>query len=141
MKNFNSSKPAPALQDFLILAVRLFVGLSMLTHGIPKLLNLVSGDKIDFPGIFGMSPTLSLILAVFAECLCSVFLIFGLLTRLAVIPLIITMLIACFVAHGADAYEVKEASLLYFFLYFTILILGSGKFSLDQLFTKKEALY
>lgn len=141
MRNFNSSRPHPALQDFMILAVRLFVGFSMLTHGIPKIQQLIGTDKIEFVNFLGIGSPLSLMLAVFAECICSVFIIFGLVTRLAVIPLIITMLIACFVVHAADPYAVKEASLLYFFLYFVILILGSGRFSLDQLFSRKEVVY
>ena len=129
------------MQDFMILVVRVFVGLSMLTHGIPKAEKLIYTEKIEFVSILGMGSALSLVLAVFAECVCSVLIIFGLLTRMAVIPLIITMLIACFVVHGADPYDVKEASVLYFFLYFVILILGSGRFSLDQLFAKKEVIY
>lgn len=53
----------------------------------------------------------------------------------------ITMLIAFFVVHSSDLYATKELSLVYFFFYLTIFILGSGKFSLDWLFSKKEDLY
>jgi len=52
-----------------------------------------------------------------------------------------TMLIAFFVRHGSDPYVVKELSLVYFFFYLTVFVLGSGKFSLDWLFSKKEAVY
>lgn len=141
MKNINSSKPNSNLLDVLILVIRLFVGISMLTHALPKLEKLIANDKIEFMNFLGLGSAISLVLVVFAEFLCSVFIILGFLTRLATIPLMITMLVAFFVVHGADAYGEKELSIVYFFLYFVILILGSGKFSLDWLFSKKEALY
>jgi len=113
----------------------------MLTHGLPKLEKLIANDKIEFMNFLELGSAISLVLVVFAEFLCSVFIILGFLTRLATIPLMITMLVAFLVVHGADAYAEKELSIVYFFFYFVILILGSGKFSLDWLFSKKEALY
>lgn len=113
----------------------------MLTHGYPKLQKLMANDQIEFMNFLGLGSAITLVLVVFAEFLCSVFIILGFLTRMAAIPLMITMLIAFFVVHGADAYADKELSMVYFFFYFTILILGSGRFSLDWVFSKKEALY
>ena len=141
MRNFNSSKVNDAVLNGLILVIRLFVGISMLTHGLPKLNKLVANDNIEFMNFLGLGAAISLVLVVFAEFLCSIFIILGFLTRFATIPLMITMLVAFFVAHGSDPYAVKELSLVYFFFYLTILILGSGKFSMDWLFSKKEALY
>jgi putative oxidoreductase len=109
----------------------------MLTHGIPKVQQLIGTDKIEFVNFLGIGSPLSLT-GRFAECICSVLVIFGLVTLLAVILLIITMLIACFVVHAADPYAVKEASLLYFFLYFVILILGSADFLSISFFQGKK---
>jgi len=141
MRNFNSSKVNDTVLNGLILVIRLFVGISMLTHGLPKLDKLIANDKIEFMNFLGLGSAISLVLVVFAEFLCSVFIILGFLTRFATIPLMITMLIAFFVVHGSDPYATKELSLVYFFFYLTIFVLGSGKFSLDWLFSKKEALY
>jgi len=141
MRNFNSSKANETLLDAFILIIRLFIGFSMLTHGYPKLQKLMANDQIEFMNFLGLGSAITLVLVVFAEFLCSVFIILGFLTRMAAIPLMITMLIAFFVVHGADAYADKELSMVYFFFYFTILILGSGRFSLDWVFSKKEALY
>ncbi len=141
MRNFNSSKANETLLDVFILIIRLFIGFSMLTHGYPKLQKLMANDQIEFMNFLGLGSAITLVLVVFAEFLCSVFIILGFLTRMAAIPLMITMLIAFFVVHGADAYADKELSMVYFFFYFTILILGSGRFSLDWVFSKKEALY
>ncbi|WP_339698092.1 hypothetical protein [Algoriphagus aquimarinus] len=57
----------------------------------------------------------------------------GFKTRLATIPLMITMLTAAFVAHAADPFGRKELPLLYFIVFLFILIFGAGKFSLDAL--------
>ena len=141
MRNFNSSKVNDTVLNGLILVIRLFVGISMLTHGLPKLDKLIANDKIEFMNFLGLGSAISLVLVVFAEFLCSVFITLGFLTRFATIPLMVTMLIAFFVVHGSDPYATKELSLVYFFFYLTIFVLGSGKFSLDWLFSKKEALY
>jgi putative oxidoreductase len=55
----------------------------------------------------------------------------GLFTRLSVIPLIITMLVAAFVAHAGDPFSSKEPALLYLIPYLALLFSGPGKFSLD----------
>ncbi|HSB92287.1 MAG TPA: DoxX family protein [Flavitalea sp.] len=124
---------------FALLAARLGIAGLMLTHGIPKLFMLFSGEPIQFPAIMGLSATASLGLAVFAEVFCSLLILTGFATRLAVIPLIITMLTAVTVIHAADPIAVKEPALLYTLSYVVLLIAGSGKFSLDSLlFSKKE---
>lgn len=113
-----------------LLVIRVGIALLMLGHGIPKLQMLITGD-IQFPGVMGMSPTISLALAVFAEVICSILLLVGLLTRYAVIPLILTMLTAVLVIHGDDPFAKQELGILYLIVYSTLFMLGSGKFSFD----------
>jgi putative oxidoreductase len=67
--------------SIVLLIVRVFIGLAMLTHGYPKLQNLLSGKEIQFFNFFGLGQKFSLILAVFSEVSCSLFLIIGLFTR------------------------------------------------------------
>ncbi len=141
MKNINSVRPNSTLLNLSILIFRLFVGISMLTHGIPKLKILVGSNTIEFMNFLGMGSIFSMFLVVFAEFLCSIFLIAGLFTRLACVPLIITMLVACFNAHAGDPYAERELSVLYLSIYFMIIVLGSGRYSLDQLMTKKTETY
>src|SRR5690606_18610297 len=119
-----------------LLILRVGAGGLMLIHGIPKLQMLFSGE-IQFPGVMGLSPTISLILAVFSEVLCSLLILIGLKTRLATIPLILTMLIAVFMIHASDPFAKQELGLLYLFLYILLFLLGSGKFSVDALMQKK----
>ncbi|MBF9255025.1 DoxX family protein [Pontibacter sp. 172403-2] len=126
-----------------LLIVRVSVAGLMLAHGLPKLEMLFSGDALQFPAVFGLSAASSLTLAVFAEVACSVLILVGLGTRLAVIPLIITMLVAAFFVHGADPFAQKELAILYLLPYITLLFMGSGKYALDHLLQQKlsEAVY
>src|ERR1051325_1174464 len=85
--------------DISLLLLRISIATLMLLHGLPKMEMLFSGNAAQFPSIMGMSSTLSLTLAVFAEVFCSVLVLSGLLTRLAVLPLAFTMLTAVFFVH------------------------------------------
>ncbi|WP_053180780.1 DoxX family protein [Sunxiuqinia dokdonensis] len=116
-----------------LLLFRVSAGAFMLTHGIPKFLKLIEGNT-QFADPFGFGETLSLVLAVFAEFLCSVLLILGIGTRLASIPLIVTMAVAAFYVHGADPFQRKEMALLYLIVFITILVFGGGRFELGRLF-------
>ncbi|RIH63910.1 DoxX family protein [Mariniphaga sediminis] len=123
--------------NFALLLLRAGAALMMLTHGVPKLMQFFSGEPIAFASVFGMSTVLSLALAVFAEVICSIFILFGLGTRLSSIPLIITMLIAAFHIHGADPFSSKEKSLLFGLIFIVLLLTGAGKYSIDYLLSEK----
>ncbi len=94
--------------DIALLIARVAIAGFMLVHGIPKMENLFSGEPVAFANVFGMGQELSLGLAVFAEVICSLFILLGLGTRLAAVPLIITMLIAVFSIHGADSFVKRK---------------------------------
>ncbi|MCP2045323.1 DoxX family protein [Pontibacter sp. HSC-36F09] len=119
--------------DVALLITRVGVAALMLVHGWPKLEMLLSGGPVQFPAVLGLSATTSLALAVFSEVLCSLLILVGLGTRLAVIPLLITMLVAVFVVHGADPFAKQELGLLYLMPYTVLLLTGSGRYSLDYL--------
>ena len=110
----------------------------MLSHGLPKLQKLTSGAPVEFASVLGMSPELSLGLAVFAEVFCSILLIIGLATRLATIPLIITMLVAVLSIHADDPFGKKEPALHYLLVYLVILLAGPGRYSLDHLISRSR---
>ena len=114
-----------------LLLLRLTVGVFMLTHGIGKFYMLIGDEPIKFANPIGLGENLSLFLTVFAEVFCSILLIFGIGTRAAAIPLIFTMLVAAFIVHGTDVFSRKELPLLYAMVYFVILMLGAGRFSID----------
>ncbi|MDR0983054.1 MAG: DoxX family protein [Culturomica sp.] len=117
--------------DVLLLLVRLFIGFLMLVHGLPKLLNF-SELVASFPDPIGFGSEFALILVLMAEVACSVFLILGLLTRLTSFVLVVNMLVAAFIVHGADPFSAKELAILYLAFYVILLISGGGKYSLDS---------
>jgi putative oxidoreductase len=120
-----------------LLWLRLITGIFMLTHGDGKLLMLLGDDPIKFSDPVGIGVEASLILVVFAEVFCSVFLIFGVATRLSAIPLIITMLVAALIVHSSDPFGRKELPLLFASIFIVFAFLGAGKYSVDNLIYKK----
>ena len=122
-----------------ILVLRVGIAVLMLVHGLPKLMTLVSGEPVQFPALIG-TPAISLGLAVFAEVICSILILMGLATRLATIPLIITMLVAVLYIHGADPFAKQEMGLHYLVGYVVLFLTGSGRYSLDNWINKPKSV-
>lgn len=120
-----------------LLIMRVYAGTFIAAfHGWDKLSNF--SEKVDaFADPLGVGATTSLALAIFAEFFCGIGLILGLMTRLATIPLITTMLVAAFIVHGADPWPKKEFALVYLIPFVTLLFTGPGPFSLDALIWPK----
>lgn len=127
----------PKKIDYVLLLLRLTVGIFMLTHGIGKFSKLFGGDPIQFADPIGVGVTASLALVVFAEVFCSIFLILGFATRFAAIPLLITMLVVAFIIHPNDGFGRQELPLIYSCVYLVLVIAGAGKISLDNWITLK----
>lgn len=127
----NKSMKNSTTYNITLLFLRVAFGGMMLTHGIPKFLNLVSGD-FSFVDPIGIGQPASLILAVLAEVVFPMLVIIGFKTRLASIPVILTMLVALFVHHANDAFGIKEKAILYLIGFITIALLGAGKYSVDK---------
>ena len=116
-----------------LLILRVGISFSMIyLHGYPKLINF-SEFSNEFADPLGVGNTVSLGLVLFAEFFCSLFLMFGLLTRLSCIPLIITMIVATWIINGGKDFIFQEKSFIYLIIYISLLINGGGKYSIDYL--------
>lgn len=115
----------------LILVLRVFLGVMIMLHGLDKLMNF-EALSYTFPNIMGLGSYMSLMVVIFAEFCCSLFLIFGLLVRLMVIPPIITMAVAFVDVHDAEFPE-GELSFIYLVLLLTLYFIGPGRYSIDYL--------
>lgn len=114
-----------------LLLLRVGFGGMMLTHGIPKLLKMLSGD-FSFGDPIGVGEPATLVLAVLCEVLFPILVIVGFKTRLSAIPVIITMAIAAFIVHAADPLGTKEKAILFLIGFIAIALLGAGKYSVDK---------
>lgn len=124
--------------SFNLAAFVLRVGFGILmipSHGYAKLMHFQE-YKTDFVNFMGLGMEASLSLAIFAEFFCSILLILGLATRLAIIPLIFTVLVILSV-HNWELLGEHELATAFLVGYLAILILGPGEFSLDALIRNK----
>ncbi len=85
----------------------------------------------------GLGPELSLALTIFAEAFCAGLVMVGLATRLASIPLVITMAVIVFIVHADDPFRQQELPLLFGFAFAALAFTGPGKLSLDALISKR----
>ncbi|MFD2163510.1 DoxX family protein [Paradesertivirga mongoliensis] len=121
----------PLNTDTAILLLRLVFGGLMAHHGYSK---LIAYDQIlpMFGDIIGIGSKLSFNLVIFAEFFCALFIVFGFLTRLSVIPIFITMVVAFFIAHGKDPFQTKELAFVFMTLSIVVSVAGSGRYSVDR---------
>ncbi|HEX6191926.1 MAG TPA: DoxX family protein [Chitinophagaceae bacterium] len=135
MKKLFSSKYSDNAISFALLLLRLSLGGLMIPHGYKKLMNFASKSS-TFADPIGIGPSFSMALTIFAEFFCAVFIVMGLMTRFATIPLIIAMGVAVFIAHNGKVFSEGETATLFLFGFLALLFAGPGKFSMDRLIGK-----
>lgn len=123
------------LISLLILAVRVFFGVMFFTHGLQKMMNF-SALSDSFPSVLGFGSYTTLMVSIFCEFCCSLFLIAGLLHRLVLIPMIVTMAVAFFDVHDAMMPE-GELALIYLIVFIILFLTGPGRYSFDYLIDTK----
>lgn len=121
--------------SLLILVVRVIFGILFFTHGVDKMMNFNS--LVDsYPSVFGFGSYMTLMVTIFCEFCCSLFLIAGLLVRIMTVPMIIAMGVAFFDVHDAMMPE-GELALIYFIMFIILFLVGPGRYSIDYLIDKK----
>lgn len=120
----------PLAFDFSMLLLRVALGILMMAHGYEKLIT-IEETKTKFLNFLGMGSTTSLLLVIFAEFFCALFISIGLFTRVVSIPLIITMSVVVYKVHNLDFFDKAELGSLYLAGFFVLLLCGPGKFSVD----------
>ena len=117
-----------------MLVLRLTMGMLMMSHGYDKLVHF-SEKKAVFYNFLSLGSTTSLMLCIFAEFFCALFVMIGLFTRLAAV-LVVVMSIAVFSVHKMDFFDTGEAASLYLAGYLVLLLCGPGRASVDGIASK-----
>lgn len=121
--------------SLLLLVVRVVFGILFFIHGLDKLVNFNALVQ-SYPSAFGFGSYMTLMVSIFCEFCCSLFLISGLLVRLMTIPMIIAMGVAFFDVHDAMMPE-GELALIYFIIFIMLFLTGPGRYSIDYLIDKR----
>lgn len=130
-----STKYSTQAFNIAMLLLRVTTGVLLMSHGYTKLVKFADMQH-SFMNFMGLGSTISLSLIVFAEFFCSIFLILGLFTRLAVIPIIIGMLVVVFYAHDGQILGKGETGSLFLAASLVILLCGPGRASIDGMIGK-----
>jgi len=136
MRRLFSTSVSDGAFSFAMLVLRLGAGsLVLILHGLDKLMHFAAKAP-HFADPFHIGSTTSLAMVLFAEVFCSTFVMLGLFTRLACMPLIIDLASALVYAHGGHYFGPGELAGIFLVSFFTILINGPGSISLDRFIAK-----
>ena len=89
-----------------------------------------------FPSILGFGSYTTLMIAIFCEFCCSLFLIVGLMQRLILLPMILSMSVAFFDVHDAMLPD-GELALIYLIIFIILFFTGPGRYSIDYLIDQR----
>ncbi|WP_421523905.1 DoxX family protein [Pseudomonas yamanorum] len=119
-------------RDLGLLFLRVSGALFLLwVHGLPKLLDYGEQLKvIEDP--FHLGASVTLLLAIFAEVLCPLLIIAGVLVRLACLPILSVLLIAMLVVHPQWTLLEGQFGWLLLIIFTSILIAGPGRIAFNQ---------
>lgn len=135
-------------QDLGLFLIRTMVGVVFVFHGAQKLFGAFGGPGLEgFTGFLTQlqvpMPGVSAVLAAVAEFGGGLALIAGLGTRVAALPLVITMLVAAFKVHGT-AFAAQAGGMEYALTLAVVTtglaFTGAGHWSLDTLLGKRLAV-
>ena len=121
------------------LFLRLFIGIMLLQFGIRQLTYFYELNEV-FPAMFGLTSEASLIVMITIEIVCSLFIMFGFLTRLMTIPPFLAMIVAeyylltDFVSEASYLLSWQQPGylpIMFLGIYFFLLLVGPGKISVD----------
>lgn len=118
--------------DYAALFLRIGFGFFIMTHGWAKLSKAFTGD-FHFADPIGIGPAASLWLAGSAEFFGGLLVFLGLFIRVALIPLLFTLIVAGFIQHAGSPWLERELAMIYLAAFLALWFTGSGKFSIDGL--------
>ncbi len=131
MSKFLSTTYSETAFNVASLLLRLTFGILIcVDHGFAKLMHFGS-QQYTFFDPFHIGHRWALVLCLFAEVFCALLLVLGLFTRVAALVLVINMAVASFIALKGQTLAGHEMAFLYLAAFFSILLVGPGRISVD----------
>lgn len=123
------------------LFMRLFTGVMFMQFGIRQIAQF-NELALSFPSVFGMGAEVSLLVMILIEIICSTLIILGLFTRFAIIPPMVSMVIAeCVLVQELMAQtnvtfqssQIIFLPIMFIGIFLFMMLAGPGKISLDYI--------
>ncbi|MEO1053623.1 MAG: DoxX family protein [Bacteroidota bacterium] len=129
--------PSENRMSITMLIFRVLVAFAMIrTHGIKKITD-IDGEIANIPDPFGFGGEFTAFMAIFTNIVLTVFIALGFFTRLSALGILSVTLSGLFLVHWGDPWPIKDIPLMYSLSYFLILLMGPGKYSIDQFISKR----
>nr|WP_315035775.1 DoxX family protein [uncultured Chryseobacterium sp.] len=143
MKKFiyiiTGTNPAGTLTHVSLLIFRILLSIELIVaHGLKKIGVGVS-EAEQVPNPLHLPEAFNSLFADAANLVFPVFVILGFFTRIAVLPILAVTLTGYFILHWNDALLVKDTPFMYSLSYLFLLLMGSGKYSVDYYIRKKTS--
>lgn len=137
IRKLTDTNPAGKGLHLPLLVFRVLLSLELMyAHGLKKIgIGVAQAETVPNP--LHLPEMLNNVFAVSANLIFPIFVILGLFTRLAVLPILSVTLIGYFILHFHDTPLVKDTPFMYSLSYLLIFFLGAGKYSLDNKIFKK----
>ncbi len=120
------------LNNWALLGFRVLLALELFrVHGLKKLKGKNSLPE-QVPNPLQLPPQLNTLIATFSDTVVPFFIVFGIGTRLAVLPVIGVTAIGYLVVHRHDSAQVRDVPYMYTICFLLLLFLGAGSISLDH---------
>lgn len=130
----NASRWDERARDAGLLFLRVSGGMFLLwVHGLPKLLDYSAQlQSIEDP--FNLGATTTLGMAIFAEVVCPVLIVAGVLVRVACLPILAVLLIAMLIVHPQWSLVEGQFGWLLLIVFTSVFIAGPGRLALNVRF-------
>lgn len=123
------------------LFMRLFTGIMFMQFGIRQITSF-NELATTFPSVLGMGSETTLVVMILIEIVCSIFILLGLLTRWALVPPLVSMIIAeNFIMQYYSAMDMSRlysmqagyVPVMFIGIFVFMMLAGPGKISLDYI--------
>jgi len=132
------TNPSDKAQHLALLVYRVLLSAELIyAHGLKKLGVGVAEAEV-VPNPLHLPEAFNSLFADAANLVFPLFVIVGLFTRIAILPILAVTLTGYFVLHFHDAPLIKDTPYMYSLGYLLLLVMGPGRYSLDAYIFKRS---